>query len=207
MCQNASACRRTACCSRSTGSVMPAAAQAGPGTYFDLMRRAFIEKAAAQGYEVIDLDTRFIPRHARTGESFEFSDDNHWNGAGSRCRGRGGAGIEDACAAAAIRRKTHIPTSRSDNRQTPDTGGDVASVELRGLTKRYRQPGGRRQRLAAHRARAAGLPARALGLRQDHDAAADRGLHRADRRRDRGRRPRGVLARRARCRPSSATCR
>jgi hypothetical protein len=58
------------------------AAQAGAGTYFDLMRRAFMERAAAQGYEVIDLDTRFIPRHARTGESFEFYDDNHWNGAG-----------------------------------------------------------------------------------------------------------------------------
>ena len=58
------------------------AARAGQGTYFDLMRRAFIEKAAAQGYEVIDLDTRFIPRHARTGESFEFVDDNHWNAAG-----------------------------------------------------------------------------------------------------------------------------
>jgi hypothetical protein len=58
------------------------AAQAGAGTYFDLMRRAFIEKAAALGYEVIDLDTRFIPRHARTGESFEFTDDNHWNAAG-----------------------------------------------------------------------------------------------------------------------------
>jgi len=58
------------------------AAQAGQGTYFDLMRRAFVEKAAAKGYDVIDLDTRFIPRHARTGESFEFYDDNHWNAAG-----------------------------------------------------------------------------------------------------------------------------
>src|SRR4051812_7402459 len=58
------------------------AAAAGSGTYFDLMRRAFLERAAANGYEVIDLDTRFIPRHARTGESFEFRDDNHWNGAG-----------------------------------------------------------------------------------------------------------------------------
>jgi hypothetical protein len=58
------------------------AAQAGAGTYFDLMRRAFIEKAAAHGYETIDLDTRFILRHARTGESFEFTDDNHWNAAG-----------------------------------------------------------------------------------------------------------------------------
>ena len=58
------------------------AAQAGAGTYFDLMRRAFMEKAAPLGYEVIDLDTRFIPRHARTGESFEFYEDNHWNAAG-----------------------------------------------------------------------------------------------------------------------------
>jgi hypothetical protein len=58
------------------------AAREGQGTYFDLMRRAFVEKAAAQGYEVIDLDNRFIPRDARTGESFEFHDDNHWNAAG-----------------------------------------------------------------------------------------------------------------------------
>src|SRR4051794_34343963 len=58
------------------------AAQAGAGTYFDLMRGAFMEKAAALGYEVIDLDLRFIPRHARTGESFEFYDDNHWNATG-----------------------------------------------------------------------------------------------------------------------------
>jgi hypothetical protein len=58
------------------------AARDGQGTYFDLMRRAFMEKAAAKGYEVVDLDTRFIPRHARTGESFEFHEDNHWNAAG-----------------------------------------------------------------------------------------------------------------------------
>jgi hypothetical protein len=58
------------------------AARDGAGSYFDLMRRAFIEKATAKGYEVVDLDTRFIPRHARTGESFEFYDDNHWNAAG-----------------------------------------------------------------------------------------------------------------------------
>jgi hypothetical protein len=60
----------------------PDAARDGTGTYFDLMRRAFMERAATKGYEVIDLDTRFIPRHARTGESFEFYDDNHWNTAG-----------------------------------------------------------------------------------------------------------------------------
>jgi hypothetical protein len=60
----------------------PDAARDGAGTYFDLMRRAFMEKAALLGHEVIDLDTRFIPRHARTGESFEFYDDNHWNATG-----------------------------------------------------------------------------------------------------------------------------
>jgi hypothetical protein len=58
------------------------AAQAGAGTYFDLMRGAFMQKAAAHGYEVIDLDTRFIPRNTRTGERFEFADDAHWNGVG-----------------------------------------------------------------------------------------------------------------------------
>ena len=63
-----------------------AAAQAGAGTFFDLMRRAFIERAATHGYEVIDLNTRFVPRHARTGESFEFFDDNHWNGLGHGAR-------------------------------------------------------------------------------------------------------------------------
>ena len=73
------------------------------------------------------------------------------------------------------------------------SGGDVASVELRGLTKRYGAAGGRRRRVAAHRAWAAGLPARAVRLRQDHDLAADRGLRRADGGRDRGRRPRGVV--------------
>jgi hypothetical protein len=60
----------------------PDAAQLGRGTYFDLMRRSFLEKANSLGYEAIDLDERFIPRHLRTGEHFEFPDDNHWNGTG-----------------------------------------------------------------------------------------------------------------------------
>ena len=65
-----------------------AAAQAGAGTYFDLMRRAFLAKAAALGYEVIDLDTRFIPRHARTGESFEFPTTITGMGRGTRSQPR-----------------------------------------------------------------------------------------------------------------------
>jgi hypothetical protein len=58
------------------------AARAARGTYFDLMRRAFIEKATARGYEVIDLDERFIPLNAQTGAHFEFDDDYHWDAAG-----------------------------------------------------------------------------------------------------------------------------
>src|SRR5262249_42073345 len=54
--------------------------------------------------------------------------------------------------------------------------------------------GGGRRGLAQDRAWPAGLPARPLGLRQDHDAAADRGLRRAERRRDRGWRQGRVLA-------------
>jgi len=58
------------------------AAREARGSYFDLMRRAFMEKAAAKGYEVIDLDTRFIPRSTQTSAHFEFDEDYHWNAAG-----------------------------------------------------------------------------------------------------------------------------
>lgn len=58
------------------------AAAAGKGSYFDLMRRAFLQKAAALGYEAVDLDTRFVPEHARNGAKFDFPDDDHWNGDG-----------------------------------------------------------------------------------------------------------------------------
>jgi len=58
------------------------AAREGRGTYFDLMRRAFLEKARSLGYEAIDLEPLFATRNARTGERFEFADDGHWNGNG-----------------------------------------------------------------------------------------------------------------------------
>jgi len=60
----------------------PHAAETGRGTYFDLMRQAFLEKARTLGYEAIDLDRRFIPRHLQSGERFEFPDDAHWSGIG-----------------------------------------------------------------------------------------------------------------------------
>lgn len=60
----------------------PGAIAAGRGSYFDLMRRAFLAKAQALGYEAIDLDPRFVARNAATGERFEFADDGHWNANG-----------------------------------------------------------------------------------------------------------------------------
>ena len=52
------------------------------GTYFDLMRKTFLTKAQALGYEAIDLDPLFFERYRRNGERFEFVNDPHWNGTG-----------------------------------------------------------------------------------------------------------------------------
>ncbi len=60
----------------------PEAAAGGAGTYFDRMRREFAARAAAKGYEVLDLDPPFNERYRRTGERFEFLHDGHWNASG-----------------------------------------------------------------------------------------------------------------------------
>jgi hypothetical protein len=60
----------------------PDVAAAARGTYFDLMRQAFRRKAAALGYDALDLDEAFFERHRRTGELFEFPGDAHWSGIG-----------------------------------------------------------------------------------------------------------------------------
>lgn len=51
-------------------------------SFFSVMRAYFIERAKAQGFEVIDLRPAMITQFDRTGERFEFVDDNHWNAAG-----------------------------------------------------------------------------------------------------------------------------
>ena len=56
-------------------------AQAGQGSYFDLMHRAFATKAQALGYELIDLDTLFMAPE-RAGQRYDYPDDAHWNGNG-----------------------------------------------------------------------------------------------------------------------------
>jgi len=52
------------------------------GSYFDLMRRYFLERAQKNGYEAIDMQPRLISRHRREGSRFEFALDAHWNGLG-----------------------------------------------------------------------------------------------------------------------------
>jgi hypothetical protein len=54
------------------------------GTFFDIMRRYFIERASTWGYEAIDLDPLFLARYQETAERFEFPNDPHWNANGHR---------------------------------------------------------------------------------------------------------------------------
>lgn len=49
------------------------------GTYLDRVRRALLEKAAALGYDTIDLDPPFFEHYRRTGERVELPRDGHWN--------------------------------------------------------------------------------------------------------------------------------
>jgi hypothetical protein len=59
----------------------PATVEAGRGSYFDLMRQAFLAKARSLGYEVIDLDPLFMAP-ARAGLRYDYPDDAHWSGSG-----------------------------------------------------------------------------------------------------------------------------
>jgi hypothetical protein len=49
------------------------------GSYFDLMRKYFMEVAVNKGYEVIDMQPVFIKKHESEGIRFEFPTDGHWN--------------------------------------------------------------------------------------------------------------------------------
>ena len=61
----------------------PDAAVQGAGTYFDQMRRDFLEQAEMHGYEVIDLDPLFFADYRSRHQRFDYSPiDGHWNSAG-----------------------------------------------------------------------------------------------------------------------------
>jgi hypothetical protein len=51
-------------------------------SFFGVMRRRLIAEASARGYVVIDMQPRFIARHARDGMRFEWEVDGHWNSRG-----------------------------------------------------------------------------------------------------------------------------
>lgn len=51
-------------------------------SFFSVMRAYFIQQARAQGFVVLDLRPAMMAQFDRTGERFEFPDDNHWNAAG-----------------------------------------------------------------------------------------------------------------------------
>ena len=53
-------------------------------SFFSVMRAYFLKQARAQGFEVVDLRPVMISQFDRTGERFEFVDDNHWNAVGHR---------------------------------------------------------------------------------------------------------------------------
>ncbi len=52
------------------------------GSYFDIMRKYFIEIATGRGYEVIDMQPVFEKQHKQDGKRFEFPHNNHWNALG-----------------------------------------------------------------------------------------------------------------------------
>jgi hypothetical protein len=56
--------------------------QAASGSFFDLMRRRLMDLARASGFEVIDMQARFMQRHAGDGSRFESAADAHWNSLG-----------------------------------------------------------------------------------------------------------------------------
>jgi hypothetical protein len=57
----------------------PDAANAGKGSYFDIMRTVFRKTAETLGYEVIDMDFLFFADFQLHGGRFEYPRDAHWN--------------------------------------------------------------------------------------------------------------------------------
>jgi hypothetical protein len=56
-----------------------AALRAAEASYFGRMRRELASRARARGYEVIDLQPRFVERWRAEGRRFDVAGDGHWN--------------------------------------------------------------------------------------------------------------------------------
>jgi hypothetical protein len=55
---------------------------AANGSFFDLMRSRLLERGKALGYELADMQPRFLQRHKLDGSRFEFGSDLHWDSRG-----------------------------------------------------------------------------------------------------------------------------
>jgi hypothetical protein len=53
-------------------------------SYFDIMRRYFLDRASGLGYQVIDMHTVFEKHYRQHSERFEFPTDAHWNELGHK---------------------------------------------------------------------------------------------------------------------------
>ena len=58
----------------------PDAREEADESYWGVMRRRFSERAAAAGFEILDMEPVFRTRFDRDGRRFEFETDAHWNG-------------------------------------------------------------------------------------------------------------------------------
>jgi len=57
----------------------PDALSAAEQSYFGIMRRYFVARATELGFQVIDMQPRFLQRYASEGLPFEYPTDDHWN--------------------------------------------------------------------------------------------------------------------------------
>lgn len=56
--------------------------QLAAGSYFDLTRQYFMKQARQGGFEVLDLQPRFVEHFSQHRRPLEFATDNHWNSLG-----------------------------------------------------------------------------------------------------------------------------
>jgi len=68
------------------GSRYPGQKERDAGTFFDILRQYFLQRASARGYEAIDLDPLFLARYQEKAERFDFFpiDSSHLNANGHR---------------------------------------------------------------------------------------------------------------------------
>jgi hypothetical protein len=62
----------------------PGGLEAVRGTYYDAMRRYFMERAREKGYPLLDLQPVFVDDYRHHQKRFEFLHDGHWNERGHR---------------------------------------------------------------------------------------------------------------------------